>query len=471
MAKITYDDKIALIENADIPDINKVKSTDMNEIKSVVNENDDKFLTNGLNLSNEVDEDYRVNLLETKNLCSGYNQSLYINSGVNQAKIVSGNTGLYIPVSGGDYTISTTDTQTIYRVGLTLNVPNTNSQTLYSGINKDNTSDSITIDTTGYSYLCITCTDLSKIQIEKGSTATTYEAFVPNSIVVEGEKFTDTINVGNIENNKDKVNILLSNNLFNKESEMIAGSSATSIVLDTGIRVKNTSTGTARYVSLKLANADDLLGKTLTISATISASAQNNAMIRIYWLNKRSFGSLIAETISSTGSSTFTIPSSYPSNSDGIIIVFYSNLNSSTSAIDDYIDYTNVMLNIGTEALPYESYIYPKIKADCTTCYDYKNVITLQQESTKSVELKSWHTYKIYSGGYYTFKMYGIYNSVQFAGYFTNAMTAVVNHLLYGSPTITFTNVSGGAQTISIPGSSAIILEILPNMTVEDITT
>lgn len=37
MAKITYLDKVALNENADIPDINKVKADDMNEIKNVVN--------------------------------------------------------------------------------------------------------------------------------------------------------------------------------------------------------------------------------------------------------------------------------------------------------------------------------------------------------------------------------------------------------------------------------------------------
>lgn len=43
MAKITYDDKISINENADIPAINKCQASDMNEIKQVVNENDDKI--------------------------------------------------------------------------------------------------------------------------------------------------------------------------------------------------------------------------------------------------------------------------------------------------------------------------------------------------------------------------------------------------------------------------------------------
>lgn len=41
MAKITFEDKVALNINPDIPDTNKCNASDMNEIKSVVNENDD----------------------------------------------------------------------------------------------------------------------------------------------------------------------------------------------------------------------------------------------------------------------------------------------------------------------------------------------------------------------------------------------------------------------------------------------
>ena len=37
MSKITYTDKVAINQNSDIPDINKVNASDMNEIKSVVN--------------------------------------------------------------------------------------------------------------------------------------------------------------------------------------------------------------------------------------------------------------------------------------------------------------------------------------------------------------------------------------------------------------------------------------------------
>lgn len=46
MAKITYTDKVALNENTAIQDINKVKAEDLNEIKTVVNTNDDETTQN-----------------------------------------------------------------------------------------------------------------------------------------------------------------------------------------------------------------------------------------------------------------------------------------------------------------------------------------------------------------------------------------------------------------------------------------
>ena len=42
MSKITYADKEILYINADVPAINKCQTSDMNEIKQVVNENDNK---------------------------------------------------------------------------------------------------------------------------------------------------------------------------------------------------------------------------------------------------------------------------------------------------------------------------------------------------------------------------------------------------------------------------------------------
>ena len=51
MSKITYANKVAINENAEIPNINKITDDDMNEIKTVVNNNDDDITIN-TNLTN-----------------------------------------------------------------------------------------------------------------------------------------------------------------------------------------------------------------------------------------------------------------------------------------------------------------------------------------------------------------------------------------------------------------------------------
>ena len=54
MAKITYENKVALNVNSDIADINKVNASDLNEIKNVVNTNDDNMgLLNNLTTPNK----------------------------------------------------------------------------------------------------------------------------------------------------------------------------------------------------------------------------------------------------------------------------------------------------------------------------------------------------------------------------------------------------------------------------------
>ena len=54
MAKITYENKVALNVNSDIADVNKCNATDLNEIKEVVNTNDDNMgLLNNLTTPNK----------------------------------------------------------------------------------------------------------------------------------------------------------------------------------------------------------------------------------------------------------------------------------------------------------------------------------------------------------------------------------------------------------------------------------
>ena len=58
MAKISYEDKVFLNENPDIPDVNKIKTTDINMIKNVVNENNDSVLSGWYSLPIDVSFEY-----------------------------------------------------------------------------------------------------------------------------------------------------------------------------------------------------------------------------------------------------------------------------------------------------------------------------------------------------------------------------------------------------------------------------
>lgn len=109
------------------------------------------------------------------NLCNGINQEYYLNVEASICGLFSNNSGLIIPVCGGEYTISTKVSQARYRVACINEKPLQNKTVkAFQGINKDKTNENITIDTSGYAYLIINATDLTKIKIEKGSKATPY---------------------------------------------------------------------------------------------------------------------------------------------------------------------------------------------------------------------------------------------------------------------------------------------------------
>ena len=95
MAKITYEDKVALNVNSDIADVNKCNATDLNEIKNVVNENDD----NTTNNSNAIGDLSSLNTTNKNNLVSAINEvntilGTIIESGTNS-------NGTYIKYSNG----------------------------------------------------------------------------------------------------------------------------------------------------------------------------------------------------------------------------------------------------------------------------------------------------------------------------------------------------------------------------------
>lgn len=77
MAKITYTNKVALNENPEIADINKVTDDDMNEIKQVVNDNYDHYIE--IQTTTPTDNDCKlfINPNESVNVYGNYISNSY----------------------------------------------------------------------------------------------------------------------------------------------------------------------------------------------------------------------------------------------------------------------------------------------------------------------------------------------------------------------------------------------------------
>lgn len=123
-----------------------------------------------------------------KNLCDGINQNYYISNNVDICEKVTGNSGLAIDVQDKAYvTVSTKITQNRYRIACINSLLQEEKATTaaYRGVQKDNTSATVTINTTGYKYLIINATVLSSILVEYGSVATEYEPYQNQTINID----------------------------------------------------------------------------------------------------------------------------------------------------------------------------------------------------------------------------------------------------------------------------------------------
>lgn len=161
--------------------------------------------------------------------------------------------------------------------------------------------------------------------------------------------------------NGERIWFAKSANLFNKSLTPFYNYDATYTELATGVKATLTSAGTNKYFAMRL-DATKVLGKTLNLSATITPSGTNNGAIRFYFSNNSSLTSIINGRLTTTGSVQVTFPSAIPSGSNGVAIVFSANLNSTTSQVNNYVEYTNVMLQEGSTS--YEPYVEPSINVD-----------------------------------------------------------------------------------------------------------
>lgn len=149
-------------------------------------------------------------------------------------------------------------------------------------------------------------------------------------------------------------------NLFNKGATGIRPVGAFETELSTGVRITSTVAGKWKYVYWRLGGSE-LLGKTLTITAKVKKSNPNLvARIALYFGNET--GSYAAQSICSVkdyaNPYTITIPSSFPSEINGVNLLLYSNDNGASASVGDYVEYTDLIVTEGIARgyVPYGKY-------------------------------------------------------------------------------------------------------------------
>lgn len=315
-------------------------------------------ISDGLvNVSNSVDSTYKTNVIETKNLFNIDNPILingYVNynTGVFSSPSASNQKCFIIKVKPNTtYTWSGYSTSSTLGYGVYSSIPSVNSTA--SSYGEITASKTITTGANdNYLVMFYSSTnatiDFSQLQIEEGSTATTYEPFTYNEVIVNNEKYTDTLNVGIIEDSRSRVNVLHSNNLFDGEIEL------GSIDADNGNNVASSvRTRSSNFISVK-PNTTYYYYRNSPGYRWIIGYNQNKAGITDGNYQNHP-ASIISIEPGSTGGSFTTTNTTY-------YIRWYDT--SSTELTD------NVMINKGSSGLPYEPYVVPSIYVDNEEIYN-----------------------------------------------------------------------------------------------------
>lgn len=168
-----------------------------------------------------------------------------------------------------------------------------------------------------------------------------------------------TVDLGNNElcslpnNVFDKLVYDTKRNIFDKnKTEKQNGASKT--VLETGVRATVKTAGQYRYFGIKLGGSE-LLGKTITWSRTITPSGENKGQISFYLGNENTM------TVKNIGGSTTSginstyIPNTFPDNTNSVYVLLYGNSNG-TGNVDDYVDYTDLVISITDKSIKYKPY-------------------------------------------------------------------------------------------------------------------
>lgn len=184
-------------------------------------------------------------------------------------------------------------------------------------------------------------------QLEIGSTATAYQPY---------QAQTYKVNLGK--------------NLLNPSSTTKQSSSATKTIITDGLRVTTSDSGNYTWVAFAIGPRSQFAGKTLVMKGNFIASSSNKGSFGIGYSNADvSSRSALGNIATSGDSKAYTITDDDPTK-PYIYAIFYANAGGTASA-NDYVDYTNIQLEVGSQATTYAPYFTPIELCKIGTYQDY----------------------------------------------------------------------------------------------------
>ena len=390
--------------------------------------NKTKF-TDTINVSNEQNTDYKVNLLKTKNLTyidaesKTISNVTFTNNG-NGTMTMNGtaNANIYFKViskinlvAGKTYTLSTnieTSSNVFFysndsaKVGLTYN-----DLKLSSGTSKTFTPTiSGSIDLILYIYTGTSVNTTIQIQVEEGE-ATTYTPFINNQINVDNEKYSDTINVGATEDNRSRVNVLKSHNLLNSLTKSGTTNDVQWSINGNKLILNGTASADSTIYLFGSWGNEVALEKLKagTYNFNVSGATAYNKLA--LWLITRASGttSYLAQLqkANEDGNIAFTLSNEKPIT--GLYITFTSG-----TAFSNNTFYLQV--NEGNTPLSYEPYIVSSIKVDNEEIYRKPKEIWSGSVYTNNTDITL--NEKLVVGGIYMIEFYALSGSYKGYEYF-----------------------------------------------------
>ena len=206
---------------------------------------------------------------------------------------------------------------------------------------------------------------LSGIQIEVGSSATSYEPYVggqpsPNPDYPQPIQTVTGRQVVNIRGKN-----WFDYTIWNTTGKTVLRANAVTIENTTGntLKLTNKIKQVNNFAAMEIVDSNLLLGKTATISAKFKNSTVPDTKIALYWGTANTVGTQIVGQDYSGESGfaqvTGNIPATFPSGADRIRAVIYANggVSGDIGEVGTSVEWTDIQLELGSTATTYEPYI------------------------------------------------------------------------------------------------------------------